>query len=161
MPAGILTMKLAATEGLSRETEADVWDPFPCPKPAQMALCIVQVCKHTLILPLLHFYIPLFFFDTRVLTFSDASSSQWPSRLAKANEQPSLKHAMHQELSSHATVIDMSKKIGTNAMFNILSIFLFNPFVSSIFNQSSKQYSIKKSVEEVAKIYNTITRSST
>ncbi|KAL0077236.1 hypothetical protein F4703DRAFT_1797840 [Phycomyces blakesleeanus] len=80
MPAGILTMELAATEGLSRETEADVWGPFPCPKPAQMALCIV----HTLTLPLLHFYIPPFFFDTRVLTSSDASSSQWPSGLAKA-----------------------------------------------------------------------------
>ncbi|KAL0093362.1 hypothetical protein F4703DRAFT_1789797 [Phycomyces blakesleeanus] len=85
IPAGILTMELAATEGLSRETEADVWDPFPCPKPAQMALCVVQVCKHTLTLPLLHFYVPPFFFDTRVLTSSDASSSQWPSGLAKIN----------------------------------------------------------------------------
>ncbi|KAL0079372.1 hypothetical protein J3Q64DRAFT_1702132 [Phycomyces blakesleeanus] len=105
--------------------------------------------KHTLTLPLLHFYIPPFFFDTRILTFSDASSSQWPSGLAKVilpkilsaikhshenDEQPSLKHAMHQELPSHVTVIDMSKKIGTNAIFNIPSIFLFNPFVSSIFN---------------------------
>ncbi|KAL0081740.1 hypothetical protein J3Q64DRAFT_1701037 [Phycomyces blakesleeanus] len=105
--------------------------------------------KHILTLPLLHFYIPPFFFDTRVLTSSDASSSQWPSGLVKAilpkilsaikhshenDEQPSLKHAMHQELPSHVTVIDMSKKIGTNAMFNILSVFLFNSFVSSIFN---------------------------
>ncbi|KAL0074483.1 hypothetical protein F4703DRAFT_1798931 [Phycomyces blakesleeanus] len=143
-------MELAATEGLSRETEADVWDSFPCPKPAQMALCIVVSSprKHTLILPLLHFYIPSFFFDTRVLT-SDTSSSQRQFRLAKAilpktlsaikhshenDEQPSLKHAMHQELPSHVTVIDMSKKIEINAMFNIPSVFLFNPFVSSIFN---------------------------
>ncbi|KAL0081741.1 hypothetical protein J3Q64DRAFT_1866083, partial [Phycomyces blakesleeanus] len=41
--------------------------------------------KHTLTLPLLHFYIPPFFFDTRVLTSSDASSSQWPSGLVKMN----------------------------------------------------------------------------
>ncbi|OAD70060.1 hypothetical protein PHYBLDRAFT_182471 [Phycomyces blakesleeanus NRRL 1555(-)] len=53
---------------------------------------------------------------------SDASSSQWPSGLAKDispkifstakhdhqhDEQPSLKHAMNQKLLSHAAVIDM------------------------------------------------------
>ncbi|OAD65515.1 hypothetical protein PHYBLDRAFT_72281 [Phycomyces blakesleeanus NRRL 1555(-)] len=111
-----------------------------------------SIGKHTLTLPLLHFYIPPFFFDTRVLT-SDASSSQWPSGLAKTilpkilsvikhshenDEQPSLKHDMHQELSSHVTVIDMSKKIGTNAMFNISSVFLLNQFVSSVFNYTIK-----------------------
>ncbi|OAD80264.1 hypothetical protein PHYBLDRAFT_138792 [Phycomyces blakesleeanus NRRL 1555(-)] len=56
---------------------------------------------------------------------SDASSSQWPSGLAKDispkifstakhdhqhDEQPSLKHAMNQKLLSHAAVIDMSKE---------------------------------------------------